>query len=191
MLSSGESEESWIVRTVGRMKHETVDPLSLDKLPPGMELIGEGEWVRVKGGMTLDSGCSVFAMPSRWLRHLDLEPSEGSRRGQKFIAASNHEVKNEGQRTVRFRTLDGSRRQMVFQVAAVNKILASIAGICDNGNEVTFRADGGTITHTQTKRETHFRRQGNVYVMDMWVRNPKFNGEPGKSMDFTRHGQGK
>ena len=189
VISRGESEESWIIRTMGRMKHVDVDGVS-DKLPPGMELIGDGEWVRVKGGMTLDSGCSVFVMPSRWLRHLTLEPSEGSRRGQNFVAANNQPMKNEGQRTVRFRTFDGSRRQMVFQVAAVNKILASIAGICDNGNVVTFRDDGGTITHIQTKRETHFRRQGNVYVMDMWVRNPKFKGTPEKSMDFTRHGQG-
>ena len=62
---------------------------------------------------------------------------------------------------------------MVFQVAAVNKILASIAGICDNGNSVLFRSDGGTITNLKDGREIKFRRQGNVYVMDMWVRNPR------------------
>ena len=187
----GESEESWIMKTVKTIdvESESVDAVS-DKLPAGMELIGDGEWVRIKGGMTLDSGCSVFVMPSKWLRHLKLEPSEGSRRGQNFVAASNHSLRNEGQRTVRFRTVDGSRRQMVFQVAAVNKILASIAGICDNGNSVNFRRDGGTTTHDQSGRETHFRRQGNVYVMDMWVRNPALKGEVGKQVDFARHGRG-
>ena len=141
---------------------------------PGGELIGAGEWVKIKGGMTLDSGCSVFVMPSKWLMHLVLEQSEGSRRGQKFVAASDHSVKNEGQRTVKFVTTDGSRRQMIFQVTAVNKILASIAGICDNGNTVLFRRDGGTITNVETGRETNFQRVGNVYCMDMWVRNPHF-----------------
>ena len=139
----------------------------------------------------MDSGCSVFVMPSKWLRHLALEPSEGSMRRppQTFTAASNHKVKNEGQRTVRFRTEDGSRKQMIFQVAAVNKILASIAGICDNGNTVMFRQDGGTITHMETKRETHFKRQGNVYVMDMWIRNPIHVNVKGKSEHFARHGR--
>ena len=97
--------------------------------------------------MTFDSKCSVVVMPSQWLRHLVLEPSEGSKRGQNFIAACTHSVKNEGQRTVRFRTTDGSRQQMVFQVAAMNKMLASIAGICDNEISVLFRSDGGTITN--------------------------------------------
>ena len=97
-----------------------------------------------------------FVMPSQWLRHVILEPSEGFQRGQKFIAASNHSVKNEGQRTVRFRTTDGSRRPMVFEVAAVNNILASIAGICGNGSSVLFRSDGGTITNLKDGRETKF-----------------------------------
>ena len=163
----------------------------VDKHPPGWDIIGDGEWVRVRGGMTLDSGCSVFVMPSKWLRHLTLEPSEGSRRGQEFVAANNHKMINQGQRTVRFRTQDGSRRQMVFQVAAVNKILASIAGICDNGNTVLFRQDGGTIRHVQTGRETEFRRQGNVYVMDMWIRNPKNASTSKQPMDFARPGRGK
>ena len=78
---------------------------------------------------------------------------------------------------------------MIFQVAAVNKILASIAGICDNGNTVMFRQDGGTIMHMETKRETHFKRQGNVYVMDMWIRNPVHANVKGKSEHFARHGR--
>ena len=80
---------------------------------------------------------------------------------------------------------------MVFQVAAVNKILASIAGICDNGNSVLFRSDGGTITNLKDGRETKFRRQGNVYVMDMWVRNPKAQPDIVKPKEFARHGHGR
>ena len=88
-----------------KVSAETIEAIG-DKLPSGMELIGDGEWVRVKGGMTLDSGCSVFVMPSQWLKHLILAPFEGSQRGQKSIAASKHSVNSEGQRTVRFRTTD-------------------------------------------------------------------------------------
>ena len=105
----------------------------------------------------------------------------GIQRGQKFIAESNHSANNEGQRTVRFRTTDGSRR---------NKILASIAGICDNGNSEMFRSDGGMITNLKDGREIQFRRQGNVYVMDMWVRNPKVKPDV-RPKDFARRSRGK
>ena len=80
---------------------------------------------------------------------------------------------------------------MVFQVAAVNKISASVAGICDNGSSGLAGSDGGTITIVKDGRETHFRGQGNAYVMDMWIRNPKAKPDVGKPKDFARHGRGK
>ena len=107
----------------------------------------------------------MFVIPSDWLKWFVLEASEGSKRGQKFIAATGQGIKNEGQRTVKFSTDDGKRRRMTFQVAQVNKILASVAGICDNGNEVTFTATGGRIVSIRNGRITKFRRHGNVYVM--------------------------
>ena len=69
---------------------------------------------------------------------------------------------------------------MVCQIARVNKILASIAAICDKGNEVVFRSDGGYITSLATGKITHFRRLGNVYVLDAWVLNPKYTPEDEK-----------
>ena len=56
----------------------------------------------------------------------------------------------------------------------MNKILASIAGICDKDNEVNFRKNGGDIVNCRTGKKTPFRRLGNIYVMDAWVLNPKF-----------------
>ena len=94
VVNSVEDVHEWFSRETSQMRisAETIDAIG-DKLPSGMEPIGDGEWVGVKGGMTLDSGCPVFIVPSQWLKHLVLEPSEGSQRGQKFIAASNHSVK--------------------------------------------------------------------------------------------------
>ena len=50
-------------------------------------LIDEGSRYRIKHGVTMASGCSVFVMPSGWLGMFELEESEGSRRGQTFQAA--------------------------------------------------------------------------------------------------------
>ena len=105
-----------------------------------------------------------------------LEPSEGSKRGQTYQAAAKggKPVVNEGQKTIKFLTESGQKKKVVCQVAAVNKILASIAGMCDKGNEVIFRQDGGDIIALATGKRTPFRRVGNVYVLDAWVLNPRW-----------------
>ena len=61
---------------------------------------------------------------------------------------------------------------MTCQLAQVNKILASVAGFCDAGNEVLFRQSGGIIRNLTTNEVTPFRRLGNIYVMDAYIPNP-------------------
>ena len=34
----------------------------------GDDTEGEGKWIKVRNGITLDSGCSVFVIPSDWLK---------------------------------------------------------------------------------------------------------------------------
>ena len=134
-------------------------------------VINEGRWLRVRIGITLDSGSSVFMMPTGWLKMF------------KFT---------KGQRTIRSSTkpgADGEKRKMTCQVAAVNKILASVAGICDQGSEVRFRTEGAVIEDLKSGALTHFRRHGNVYVMDAWIPNPDFVEPSDEVMLFTRLGE--
>ena len=138
-------------------------------------LIDEGEYYRIRNGVTMDSGSSVFVMPSGWLAMFDLEESEGQRKGQTYQAAAkgSKPIVNEGQRTIKFVTAQKEKRKMVCQVAGVNKILASVGQVCDGGNEVIFRQDGGEIVNLKTGKRTPFRRVGNVYVMDAWIEKPQ------------------
>ena len=138
-------------------------------------LIAEGGYYRIRNGVTMDSGCSVFVMPSGWLSMFELKESEGSKRGPTFHSAAklSAPIHNEGQRTVQFMTKNGDKRKMTCQVAAVNKILASVDQICDGGNEVYFRRDGGEVHHLKTGKRTPFRIVGNVYVMDAWIEKPQ------------------
>ena len=159
-------------------------------------LIGDGQWLRVRNGITMDSGCSVFVIPSDWLKMFPMTESEGSRRKQTYTAAAKggQPIVNEGQKTIDFITDAGKRKKMVCQVADVNKILASVALICDKGNHVLFRSDGGDIINLKTGVKTPFRRHGNVYVLDAWVRNPAWKGEATPDspspelLGFTRQG---
>ena len=160
-------------------------------------LIKEGKWMRVRNGITMDSGCSVFVMPSDWLTMFALEESAGSRSGQTYTAAAKggKPILNEGQRTIKFFTQEGEKKKVTCQVAGVNKILASVALICDNGNHVIFRDVGGEIVNDKTGAVTPFRRHGNIYVLDAWIPLPGFDPEPkGKSdemLSFTRQSGGR
>ena len=122
----------------------------------------------------MDSGCSVFVMPTGWLSMFEIEESEGSKRGQTFqaAAANSDPIRNEGQRSVKFLT------------SAVNKILASAAQVCDGGNEVIFRRHGGEVIHLKTKKRTPFRRVGNVYIMDAWIEKPRNAKKESDKMDI-------
>ena len=147
--------------------------------------------------MTMDSGSSVFVIPSGWLKMFAMRESAGSKRGQTYQAAAKggKPIVNEGEKEVKFYTNDGEKRRIVCQVARVNKLLASIGEICDKGNDVIFRRDGGDIIHLQSGKRTPFRRHGNVYVMDAWIKNPNWvekeheddDGE-GEALTFTRQG---
>ena len=84
---------------------------------------------------------------------------------------------NEGEKTLKFfcgPDLKSEKRKLVCQVAKVNKILASVAGICDGDNEVTFRKKNGFIKNLKTGLITWFRRHGNIYLMDAYIPNPEF-----------------
>ena len=100
--------------------------------------------MRIKNGNTMDSGSSVFVMPSGWMTMFLLEESDGSRRGQTYVAAAKNgkPIRNDWHRTLKFHTVDNEKRKVTCQVAAANKTLASVAGVCDNGNEAVFRKHG-------------------------------------------------
>ena len=166
-------DELEIAELEGIMSNEEFMPEEEDD--DGME--GEGEWVRVKRGVTLDSGSSVTIMPKSYLPQFKKMQSPGSMRRQKWVAANNGIIHNEGQKDVDFKTRVGHRKKMRFQVAKVNNILASVGEICDQDNVVKFKKKGGTIKNGTTGEVIHFRRKGNVYVLDIWVRNPKFKPE--------------
>ena len=145
-------------------------------------MTGTGIWARIKRGITLDSGCSVFVLPSGWLPQFRLEA--GAKKGSTYVAANKGILVNEGERTITFKTDEGQERKITFQVAGVNKALASVAGICDAGHIVTFTKTGGNIKNMKSGEVTHFQRRGNVYVMDAWVLRDKDNAKPVSG--FTR-----
>ena len=105
--------------------------------------------------------------------------SEGSQRGQEYVAAAKDgkRIVNEGRKTISFVPTQGKPKKMDCQVANVNTILASIAGICDKGNHVLFRSDGGGNINLKSNKKTPLRHHGNTYVLDAWIETPNGKAE--------------
>ena len=70
---------------------------------------------------------------------------------------------------------DGKRQSWVFQVADVNKVLASVSAMVDAGNRVVFDRDDATgtdlsfITCKATGESIKMRRDRNVWTIDAFV----------------------
>ena len=153
-----------------------------EKIAPEDGMVGTGMWAKIKRGITLDSGSSLFVIPSGWLPQFRLEA--GAKKGSTYLAANAGIIVNEGERTITFMTDEGQQRKITFQVAGVNKAFASVAGICDAGHIVIFTKTGGTITNLKTSEVTNFQRKGNVYVMEAWVERDR--GSSKATAGFTR-----
>ena len=148
---------------------------------------GDGEWRRVRKWITLDLGSAAFVMPEKWLPRFEKRPSAGSAKGQKFAGATAKVAPNIGEKTIEFRTSGGHDRRGTVQPSDVNEILACVAGIADGPgpgeeNLLIGSSKGVVITHEDRTKiimakglsvVANFDRQGDVYVMDTWVRKKK------------------
>ena len=90
--------------------------------------------------------------PDDW-PNIDLKPSNGSVKGQRYVGPEGEKIDNLGDLTVKVRTKrhgggDFSSR-MTFQGAMVRKPLLAVSGVIDNGNIVVFDTSGSfTLPNT-------------------------------------------
>ena len=128
----------------------------------------EQGWVKVRSVM--DSGAGVSVAPPGMCPTHPIMESEGSRRGQEFISASENSMPNLGEQKLNV-VLDNKKETVVkYQIADVSRALNSVAEICDAGNQVIFGKNGGTIVNQMTGQSTHFGRENNIYCLDFWVK---------------------
>ena len=124
-------------------------------------------------------------MPRRMLRgRNNIRPSPASRAGVHYVVANNGRIANEGEADFEFQTQDGKPLSWLFQIAEVNKTLASVSSLVDAGNKVTFDKDEKTgmdisfITHKETGTSIRMRRERNVWVIDAYVNDDSENECP-------------
>ena len=132
--------------------------------------------MKLRRGITVDSGAANNVIPKRLVRgRRDIRPSAMSRRGAHYVAANDGRIANEGEVDFKFQTMEGQDKDWTFQVAEVNKALASISFMVDHGYRVTFDKDEETghdlsmMLHKASNTITRFRRDRNVWVLDAIV----------------------
>ena len=141
----------------------------------------ETKWRRVRSVM--DSGASDNCSPPELAHEVEIEESEGSKRGQKYAAAGGKTIDNMGQKTVNMVTQVGQPVVGTWQIAEVLRPLNSVMKICKNGNRVIFEESGGYIENLYTGEVTEFGTEGDIYTLDLWLPPEGHAGVKGGKQD--------
>ena len=137
----------------------------------------------------MDSGSHHNVMPRRLVKKSKIRESQYSKQGLHYIAANKGKIPNEGETDFVFETKEGFLESWKFQIAEVNKALASIADRVDSNHRVVFDKDEKTgkdlsyILNKTTNRAIKMTRVGNVWIIEAIV-----NGSDIDDMGFARRG---
>ena len=126
----------------------------------------------------VDSGAGAAVAPPQMMPSVRIDPSEGSKRGQRYSSASKHKIKNLGQQQIKAVTEDGQPTEVLFQVADVSKPLMSVSAICEKGNRVIFGKAGGVVQNIRTGKLIPFQRENGIYVLSLWMEEGDQGSEP-------------
>ena len=102
-----------------------IDPDKVERIKSGATMTVGKNKLRLRCGITLDTDGHHNMMPKRMAGKRKISPSPGSKSGMCYVAAGNERIKNEGEITFDFESLEGNMESFVFQIAAVNKALGS------------------------------------------------------------------
>ena len=122
----------------------------------------------------MDSGSHVDVMPMDEMPHIVPKECSGVRKGRRMVAANGTHIKEVGEKRILATTDDGMDVDMTFIAGGVKKALKSTALTCDagSGHWVIHTSRGGWVVDVKTKKKMAFQREGNSYVLDLWLKVP-------------------
>ena len=144
----------------------------------------------VPGGIGIDSCASDNVMSKSHLSGYRVQPSEGSKRGQRWGSASGHSIRNEGQVNYTFMTETGNVARGHTQVGEVKRPLAAVSKISEAGNIALFAEGDNWIINRKddlaeeilelvrrAKKKTMIHKHKGTYRMRAWL-IPEGGGRP-------------
>ena len=133
--------------------------------------------------ITVDSGAGESVIPPELMAQFGTQPTDASRSGEEYIAASGDVIQNEGERTCDVVTLEGVSRKITFQVTGVNKALLSVGRVCEKNQAVIFTPHWSYIQCLESGEVVPLKSKNGVWVLEVWA--PK---TPRAVAGFTRPG---
>ena len=162
------------------------------KFPVGAKKVG-GKRMRLRRGITLDSGAADNVIPRRMIRKwMRIRQSPGSRRNVHDVAANSSGIKNGGEVDFQFMSENNEMQSWVFQVAEVNKALCAVSYMVDHDDRIIFDRDKKTgadtshMIHKPSGKTIKLRRERNVWTIDATIVDN--DGGPDIAGDFARQG---
>ena len=147
--------------------------------------------MRLKRGITIDSGAGNSVMPRRMvLDKSSIRESAGSRAGVNYVPAGGGRIPNEGEFDLAFKTSEGNAEAWTFQVAEINKALCAVSQLVDLGYRVIFDKnletgqDMSYMMNKATNATSRLKRERNVWILDAYVSLDANNSDQG----FHRRG---
>ena len=140
--------------------------------------------IKLKRGITIDSGAANNVMPHRMVRNKKMiRATPSSKRGVHYVAANGGRIPNDGEFDFEFSTQEGNEESTSFQIAEVNKAFGAVSYLVDNGYNVIFDKDQDSgkdlslMIQKASGRITRFRRNRNIWVLDAMAKAEGF-GRP-------------
>ena len=148
-------------------------------------LLGAVSGAEVRSGRVveavIDSGAvHSVTPPSKFPGPMVSSPWSRAKRG--YRAANGTGIKNLGQVQVAFKTTEGHKCQIPFQVAEVEQPLISVAHLAAAGNRVELGDSDGRIINLVTGKAIALEKRGGVYLLKMFI------PDAGTAMPFGRQG---
>ena len=136
----------------------------------------DGDWEKVTA--VVDSGAGENVMPENAVKFIPIVPTARSKAGRGFCGPSGEHIKNYGQKKVEVKTAEGQVRMTTWQVASVKRPLMSVSRMTAAGNDVNLSDKQPHIVNKKNGQKTALRKEGNVFVVDLWIRMPPPPGLP-------------
>jgi len=127
-------------------------------------------WVKITA--VVDSGAGDNVLPQKELPFIPMSATERSKSGRGFCGPSGEPIQNFGQKKVIVKTAEGQARTTTWQVANVRRPLMSVSKMTKAGNDVRFNDSQPHIHNVKTGERTKLRKEGNIFVVDLWVKLP-------------------
>ena len=122
--------------------------------------------------MVVDSGAAETVTPRSMFHEIGIRQTERSKNGRGFKGPGGENIKNYGQQVISVRSPEGFVRKSTWQVAGVRRPLVSASHIIQAGNDLFIGKDEAYIMNRKKKEKSTLTKEGNVYVLDLFVRVP-------------------